>query len=200
MCVHTENLERRLGHGSIGEVGHNQVQSEPSLCHPVSAFDDITFTTVTVLCLPVSIRVFPRSAQSRPRKPDAMFFAIRKIITVSVNLIRLYSLGIKSMQLFVALDAFDQGDALVKIIETLFLDEGISVNHAECQLLTKLVFHTGFPTDNWPDMRLAQADDAVWYAVGIVLQHFPLLPHQLADRHKPGNPFFLQGAEAGLEQ
>ena len=64
--VHAQHGKGRLGHGSVRQIRHNQIQPESSLRQPVSTFNNVSFAAVTVLCLAVGIRVFPGSAQSRP--------------------------------------------------------------------------------------------------------------------------------------
>ena len=61
------------------------------------------------------------------------------------------------------------------------LDFGVSIYHADMQLGSKFCVRMGFPTDDWPDPGLADADDTVRYRVDTVFVHVQLLFVQRCD-------------------
>ena len=65
------------------------------------------------------------------------------------------------MLLTVTLYSTEKISCFVVGIKGKTLDFGVSIHHADMRLCSKFGVRVGFPADDWPDLRLADADDTV---------------------------------------
>ena len=75
------------------------------------------------------------------------------------------------MLLTVALYGAEKIGCFVESIKGKPLDFGIAIYHADMQLGSKFCVRMGFPSDDWPNLRLADADDTVRYRMDTVFEH-----------------------------
>ena len=163
---------------------HNAIEPIAALADSKFALDNISVTNILILLflrLLCSFRVLCRSSQGWPSQLDALRLAPGNGLPVPVDFINENPLRIAAVLLTVALYGAEKIGCFVVGIKRWTLDFCIAIHHADMQLGSKFCVLMGFPSDDWPDLRLADTDDTVRYRMDMVFIHVQLLLVQRCD-------------------
>ena len=172
--VHAQQSNADDTERSFLQVSHDAVEPIAALANSKFALDNVSVTDILILlflCLLRPFHVLCRSSQGRPSQLDALRLAPGNGLPVSVDFINKNSLRIAAMLLTVALYGAEKIGCFVESIKGKSLDFCIAIHHADMQLGSKFCVRMGFPADDWPNLRLADADDTVRYHVDTVFVH-----------------------------
>ena len=172
--VHAQQSNADDTERSFLQMRHDAIEPIAALANSKFALDNVSVTDILILlflCLLRPFHVLCRSSQGRPSQLDALRLAPGNGLPVSVDFINKNSLRIAAMLLTVALYGAEKIGCFVESIKGKSLDFCIAIHHADMQLGSKFCVRMGFPADDWPDPRLADADDTVRYHVDTVFVH-----------------------------
>ena len=182
--VHAQQSNADDTERSFLQVRHDAVEPIAALANSKFALDNVSVTDILILlflCLLRPFSVLCRSSQGRPSQLDALRLAPGNGLPVSVDFVNKNSLRIAPVFLTVAFYGAEKIGCFVESIKGKPLDFGIAIYYADMQLGSKFCVRMGFPTDDWPDPGLADADDTVRYRVDTVFVHVQLLLVQRCD-------------------
>lgn len=153
---------------------HDVIEPIAALANSKFAFYNVSVIGILILlflCLLRPFLVLCRSSQGRPSQLDALRLAPGNGLPVSVDFINKNSLRIAPVFLTVALYGAEKIGCFVERIKGKSLNFRIAIHHADMQLGSKFCVRMGFPANDWPDPRLADADDTVRYIMDTVFVH-----------------------------
>ena len=169
--VHAQQSNADDTEGSFLQVRHNAIEPIAALANSKFALDNVSVTDILILLflrLLRPFRILCRPSQGRPGQLDALRFAPGNGLPVPVNFVNENPLRIAAVLLTVALYGTEKISCFVVGIKGKSFDFGVSIHHADVQLGSEFCVRMGFPADDWPDPRLADADDTVRYHMDTV--------------------------------
>lgn len=182
--VHAQQSNADDTERSFLQTCHDVVKPIAALANPKFALNNVSVADILILlflCLLRPFHVLRRSSQGRLSQLDALRLAPGNGLPVPVDFVNKNSLRIAAMLLTAALYGAEKIGCFVESIKGKPLDFCIAIHHADMQLGSKFCVRMGLPTDDWPDPRLADADDTVRYRVDAVFVHVQLLLVQRCD-------------------
>ena len=175
--VHGQEDESRFGLSSFIQYGKYAVKAKTAFGVSVPALDGISFTGIFVH-LPFDFDVSfggLSAAQRQAGQADATFRTKEFIGAGLIDFVRQHRAGIEAKFAFVILHCSLEVAALIEAAPTGLLQKGVTIYHRKVQFLPKFCGVGTFPTLDWSDMGLFQANDPILAGMGVVIVHFFLL-------------------------
>lgn len=186
-CIHDRELKHDLSFAGLLQFAHDQIQPVPALGDAEFRLHFIAFARFLDPTVPLlSIDILGRSTQFWTNHRDLFVFAKAQVFAGSVSLIAKDALGPAAKPAIIRFALFYQQAAFAKVVPADFIDKGITIFDTDRDLGAKFDAMASLAADDWSDMRLRDADNAIIDPMLAFPEHLLLLQIQNPDRRQFG--------------